>query len=391
MTRDGIVGDVATVVGLAEGEAGVRDVIRAVARLEPVAVRSVSRATELPVPFVSAICNELRKRGIVSAQRPVQLTARGRDLFGTTSLRLPLEAACPTCARREIVVPPTLDSIASELAVLADAAPPVRVEIDQTHCTVETKVRRVLALYEAGALDDRHILLLGDDDLTSLAIKVAVQQLGVGATIRSLLVVDVDPTVTAFLARSLADAPFEVELVRHDLRDPLPERLRGWADTVFTDPPYTSAGASLFLSRAAEATGGRARADVFLAFGPRRPEETLALQRAIAEMGFTVRSLIRNFNDYVGAGSIGGASHLYHLATTSELQPLVEGHYDGPLYTGDARDPGRRYRCKGCGLSKRVGPGQRWATVQDLKRDGCPRCRGTAFVPLPRSRTLDRR
>jgi predicted methyltransferase len=305
MTRDGIVGDVATIVGLAEGEAGVRDVIRAVARLEPVAVRSVSRATELPVPFVSAICNELRKRGIVSAQRPVQLTARGRDLFGTTSLRLPLEAACPTCARREIVVPPTLDSIASELAVLSDAAPPVRVEIDQTHCTVET--------------------------------------------------------------------------------------LRGWADTVFTDPPYTSVGASLFLSRAAEATRGRARADVFLAFGPRRPEETLALQRAIAEMGFTVRSLIRNFNDYVGAGSIGGASHLYHLATTSELQPLVEGHYDGPLYTGDARDPGRRYRCKGCGLSKRVGPGQRWATVQELKRDRCPRCRGTAFVPLPRSRTLDRR
>jgi hypothetical protein len=80
--------------------------------------------------------------------------------------------------RREIVVPPALDSIASELAVLADAAPPVRVEIDQTHCTVETKVRRVLALYEAGALDDRHIFLLGDDDLTSLAIKVAVQQLG---------------------------------------------------------------------------------------------------------------------------------------------------------------------------------------------------------------------
>ncbi len=385
MTRDGIVGDVADVVGLAEGEAGVRDVIRAVARLEPVAVRSVSRATELPVPFVSAICNELRKRGIVSSQRPVQLTARGRNLFGTTSLRLPLEAACPTCARREIVVPPTLGSITSELAVLAEAAPPVRVEIDQTHCTVETKVRRVLALYEAGALDDRSILLLGDDDLTSVAIKVAVEQLGVGATIRKLAVVDVDPGVTTFLARALADAPFEVDVVQHDLREPLPKPLKGWADTVFTDPPYTSAGASVFLSRAAEATTGRARADVFLAFGPRRPEETLALQRAIAEMGFTVRSLIRNFNDYVGAGAIGGASHLYHLATTSELRPLVEGRYDGPLYTGEARDPSRSYRCKGCGLSKRVGPGHRWPTIQELKHDGCPRCHGTAFVPLPRT------
>jgi predicted methyltransferase len=57
-----IVGEVAVAVGLAEGEAGVRDVLRVVARREPVAVRKVSRATELPVPIVSAICNELRKR-----------------------------------------------------------------------------------------------------------------------------------------------------------------------------------------------------------------------------------------------------------------------------------------------------------------------------------------
>jgi predicted methyltransferase len=386
MTRDGIVGEVASVVGLAEGDAGVRDVIRTVARLEPVAVRTVSRATELPVPFVSAICNELRKRDIVSAQRPVQLTARGRDLFGSTSLRLPLEAACPTCSRREIVVPPSLDAITSELAVLADAAPPVRVEIDQTHCTVETKVRRVLALYEAGALDDKRILLLGDDDLTSLAVKLAVQQLGSGSTIRALAVVDVDPALIDFLARSLADAPFDVQVVRHDLREPLPGALVGWADTVFTDPPYTSAGGSLFLSRAAEAASRSGRADVFLSFGARKPEVLLELQRAIAEMGFNVRSLIRNFNDYVGAGAIGGSSHLYHLTTTAALLPLIEGSHAGPIYTGENRDPGRDYRCKGCGLSKRVGPGRRWTTVQALKQSGCPRCRGTSFTPLPRTR-----
>ena len=386
MTGERIVGDVASVVGLAEGEAGVRDVIRTVSRLEPVAVRAVSRATELPVPFVSAICNELRKRGIVSTQRPVQLTARGRDLFGSNSLRLPLEAACGSCSRRGIVVPSSLEPLARELAAFADAAPPPRLEIDQTHCTVETKIRRVLALYEAGALEDRRILLLGDDDLTSLAISLVVQQLGSRATVRGVTVVEVDPALVDFLRRALADAPFPVELVRHDLREPLPDAVAGWADTVFTDPPYTSSGASLFLSRAAEATAVRPRADVFLSFGPRKPEETLELQRAIAEMGFVVRSLIRNFNDYVGAGSIGATSHLYHLATTPDLRPLVEGAHEGPIYTGEVRDPGRSYRCKGCGLSKKVGPGRRWSTVQALKADGCPRCGGTSFAPLPRAR-----
>ena len=52
-----------------------------------------------------------------------------------------------------------------------------------------------------------------------------------------------------------------------------------------------------------------------------------------------------------GAGALGGTSHLYHLATTPELRPLVDGRYDGPLYTGDFRAPVRDYRCHDCGPS----------------------------------------
>jgi hypothetical protein len=54
-------------------------------------------------------------------------------------------------------------------------------------------------------------------------------------------------------------------------------------------------------------------------------------------MGFVVRSLVRNFNEYVGAGVLGGTSHLYHLGTTAELRPLVAGEHSGPLYTRDLR------------------------------------------------------
>ena len=54
MTGQDIVTDVAEAVALAEGEAGVLDVVRAVARGGSGSVRAVSRATELPVPLVSA-------------------------------------------------------------------------------------------------------------------------------------------------------------------------------------------------------------------------------------------------------------------------------------------------------------------------------------------------
>ena len=60
-------------------------------------------------------------------------------------------------------------------------------------------------------------------------------------------------------------------------------------------------------------------------------------------MGFVIRALDRDFNEYVGAGAMGGTSHLYHLTATPELRPLVVERYEGPLYTaevGTVRAPG---------------------------------------------------
>jgi predicted methyltransferase len=385
---DAIVREVAGAVGLAEGEAGVRDAIAVVRRLGAAPTRAISRATGLPVPIVAAISGELRKREVVARERPTRLTAYGSGLFGGSGP--PLECTCRACAGRGQVVPPGLEPLAAELAALAEAAPPARSELDQSHCTPETKLRRALALHGAGALEGKRVLLLGDDDLTSLAVQRLAARCGAAGSIRELVAVDVDPAVIEYLGRRLQEAPFPAGVVEHDLRLPLPASLTGRFDTVFTDPPYTAAGAELFLSRAvaalAPAPGGR----VFLSFGSKPPEESLRLQTAIAGMGLVIREIARNFNDYVHAGIIGGTSHLYELTSTGETRPLVAGTYEGALYTGEGRRA-RLYRCVSCGSVQRVGRGSRWATVDMLKGDGCPECGAARFHPLPRGQRARRR
>lgn len=329
-----IVHEVAAAVGLAEGETGVRAVLASLARLEPVSVRRISRAVELPVPIVAAVCGELRKRSVVAHERPARLTPAGRELFSSGGLGINFAARCRRCEGRGIVVPNELTAVVSELAREVRNGPSARTELDQCHCTLETKLRRVLAIHEADALVGRRVLLLGDDDLTALAIRSVVRRFGSRSTVTKLTVVDVDPAVVAFVREELADAPFPVSCVRHDLRDPLaPDLLRAF-DTVFTDPPYTLPAARLFLSRAADALE-EAGGDVFLSFGSRRPGASFEVQRAVVEMGLVIRQLVRDFNEYVGAGVLGGTSHLYHLTATRELRPLVKGRFDGPLYTAD--------------------------------------------------------
>jgi predicted methyltransferase len=330
-----IVQEVAAAVGLAEGERGVRGVIAALARLEPVSTRRLSRAAGLPVPIVASVCGELRRRAVVAEERPSRLTPAGRALFAAGGLGGAVAASCPTCAGRGVVVPARLSRVVADVAQAAAEAPPPVLELDQCHCTVETKVRRVLALHEADALVGRRVLLLGDDDLVSVALGSLVRRLGSAATIAGLTVLDVDPAVLDLARRRLARARFPVSRVRHDLREPLPDSLRGRFDTVVTDPPYTVEGARVFLSRAADALAGGG--DVFLSFGSRRPGAAFALQQAIGEMGFVVRRLVRDFNEYVGAGVLGGTSDLYHLTATEAARPAVVGRFDGPLYTADAR------------------------------------------------------
>ena len=328
-----IVAEVAAAVGLAEGEAGVDAVIAALARLEPVSTRRLSRTVELPVPIVAAVCGELRKRGVVAEERPAQLTRTGRRIFAGGRLQLD-RSACPTCAGLGSVVPGDLGRPAAELAKIARTAPKPRLDLDQCHCTVGTKLRRVLAMNDADALVGRRILLLGDDDLVSLALQSVVRARGRGPTVRELTVLDVDPAVISFLDARLASAPFPVSCVVHDLRGPLPAPLESRFDTIATDPPYTVAAARLFLSRAAEALRGPG-GNVFFSFGSRRPGAAREVQRAIGEAGFVIRRLVPDFNEYVGAGALGGASHLYHLVATREARPVLSGSSDAPLYTGD--------------------------------------------------------
>jgi N4-bis(aminopropyl)spermidine synthase len=387
---DAVAAEVAAAVGLAEGPAGVADVLRVIARHEPVASREIARRTELPVPLVAAVCNELRKRGVVDRSRPVRLTDAGRSSVaalavppGPDGTGVTVSAQCPACEGRGVVIPEAVAALAPALERAAAGEPAARLELDQTHCTVDTKLRRVLRMHEAGALGGRRVLVLGDDDLVSVALAAFAGQVGPAARPRRLAVVDCDAGLLSFVGGQLAGLGMPADLVEHDLREPLPGSLLASFDVVSTDPPYTVAGAELFLSRAVSAIVPGGGGHVFFSFGARRPEETLATQRLIAGMDLAVRSLAPGFNSYLGAGILGGTSHLYHLRTTAASRPAITGSHSGALYSAATRAAqARPYRCAGCGSVHRVGPGAPWATIAGLKAAGCPDCGGAVLRPM---------
>jgi predicted methyltransferase len=278
-------------------------------------------------------------------------------------------------------------------------APAVDLTLDQSFCTAESKVRRVLQMIRSGGLPTPALLAVGDDDLVGLAVVAVGRALGVRLA-AEIGVVDVSADLLGFVAdrfdRYAAEAggatdadgvPVPV-LVRHDLRDPLPEPLRDRFTTAMTDPPYTVPGAALFLSRALEGLRPGPGRDVYLHFGPKGPAEWLELVRATAGLGLAAVEMVRNFSEYEGSGVLGGVSHLTHLVTAGEDPAQVAGvtpgaGYTGVLYTAELRSAVREFRCTSCGARYEVGPGRDPATVGELKRAGCPACGNDRFRPGP--------
>ena len=166
---------------------------------------------------------------------------------------------------------------------------------------------------------------LGDDDLTALAIKLSSSIRAWRDDPRSGRS-HVDADVVVFVRDALRGRS-RLRVPRARPPRPRPAGLEE-ESTPFSSILRTRAGEPSSSSPARRGHG-RTRGDVFLAFGPRRAEESLRVQRSIAELGFTVRSLVRNFNDYLGAERWAETSHLYHLVTTTELRTLVDGRYEG--------------------------------------------------------------
>jgi len=364
----------------------VQRVLQAFRQLDVTSTKAISRYAGLPLPLVAAVSNELRSRGVISRDRPSHLTSYGVELLAGLPVDLGMDPTCTACHGHEVLIPAELAPVVTRLEEIMAAGPAVDLSLDQSHCTAETKVRRVLLLLRYGLLPSPDLLLVGDDDLVGIAIALVSAALG-RPLVHRLGIVDISTDVLDYSQDHLTELDQRVDLVQQDLRRPLDPRLGARFEVAMTDPPYTPEGAQLFLARAVEGLRPGAGRSIIFSFGAKGPDESLTVQQSIGALGLTVEAMHRNFNEYRGAGVIGSRSHLRYLSTTDQSHTTISGEYTGMLYTADKRAADREYLCLECGAHHLVGPHGRWPYIATLKEEGCPRCGGSRFRPLRLARS----
>jgi predicted methyltransferase len=214
------------------------------------------------------------------------------------------------------------DKLKSIFDTVTQSRPRPKREYDQFYATFDTVFNRAKYLHQHQEIYHRDLLFLGDDDITSVPLALVGRP-------RSIIVLDIDPDILAVVNKLAQTYHLPITTQLTDLRtDPLTSLSQKF-DLVFTDPPYTPSGIGLFLDRAITVLKNKNSTSLYFCYGnsSRAPERTLFVQNEVANRKLIINSLIPNFNQYVGADSIGNSSSLYGC----RLTPMVKTSHSGKM------------------------------------------------------------
>lgn len=279
----------------------------------------------------------------------VRLTDAARDAalatFGPpTDRRDPLDEA----ARRH----PLLPEVVADLT----GRPGPNRHLDQVAATAVTVVKRALFLSQRFDLTGATVLMLGDHDLTSLALARLAPD-------ADIAVADVDERVLEFVDDVRRRRDWPIGTFFADLRLELPRNLAARFDLVFTDPPYTPAGMKLFLLRSIQALNERAFSRICAAYGVGEQQAALALkvQAVVGDLRLVIETMEPGFNEYRHAPALGNRSDLYVLRPTRRSSPAAKS------WTGTASIYSRGHAAK-----ESPAPEIPAAVIERLSRFGDP-------------------
>jgi len=200
---------------------------------------------------------------------------------------------------------------------------------DQFTATSETVARRASLMNFLKDIDDKSIAFMGDDDFTSIATALLGRP-------QKITVFEIDKRIVKLIREISSKKNLNIEVVEYDARKRLPKQFTDSYDIVFTDPPYTTDGVSLFMSRGVDLLDKESNASrIYLCYGnsDRARERILSVQKLLSDSGLMIRYVFDKFNRYVGAESIGSASSLYIADVTPMMRPTIQGEFNEKIYT----------------------------------------------------------
>ena len=207
--------------------------------------------------------------------------------------------------------------------IVKDRPKPVK-QYDQGHIAPEDVMNRVSFIYERGDLESSNIIIIGDDDLLSIAI-------GLTNMANKINVLEIDERLVNFINDVAEKYRMEIYADKYDIRKPLSDDLKRKFDAFIMDPVETVKGITLFLSRGASALKDNGSGYFGLTHIEASLKKWREIERILLDMNFAITDMLRDLSVYPTKNNLGISSEDY-IITRKIYQMTKNKNIDADFY-----------------------------------------------------------
>ena len=199
---------------------------------------------------------------------------------------------CPTCKGKRVVIANRLKMVIQAMKDIYKARPKPTFIFDQRPVTLNTTLNRVAYLIQYGDLQNKNVVVLGDDDLTSLAI--AFTDLA-----RRVVVFDIDQRLIDFLIKQKrAFSLKKLEIVSCDFTQGIPREYINRFDIFLADPTPSRTPFTLFVNTGIKALKDTPGSVGYVSIFSSGMEKSLEFQKILTRMRLLITDVIPQFTEY---------------------------------------------------------------------------------------------
>jgi hypothetical protein len=250
--------------------------------------------TDLPFNVVAETAKVLFEKGLIEfSGSKIIFTEKGKQWTEDNEISPVIVSTCANCEGRGLSLS-NFAELLTRFKEVVEGRPKAIVEYDQGYVTTETTVSRIALLAQKGDIQNKELLILGDDDLTSIAAALS-------GLPKRVTVVEIDERIVNFINDVANSEGLNIETINLDLREPLPEYILKSFDTFWTDPPETPEALELFVGRGIAGLKGPGCAGYFgITYAESDKFKWRKFQNILTgKMGAVITDMITNFNEYV--------------------------------------------------------------------------------------------
>lgn len=196
---------------------------------------------------------------------------------------------CKECNGKNVDIE-IFENIMGTLKTIWKNKPKATFYFDQRPVTLKTTLRRVAYLMSNGDIKNKKIIMLGDDDLTSVALALLRLKCEVVA-------VDADERLIKYINQIAKKYKLNLKGIVYNALDDTHECLKHKFDVLMTDPTPEKIPFTLFMNRAIELTKGEGSI-IYTSIYSSAMKNTLDLQKVITDMNLYITDIIPRFTEY---------------------------------------------------------------------------------------------